>query len=128
MLSVPRDIAASMRASTADIRATLALLSSITLFAAAFLVLNATAMTVVERIRELGLLRAAGATRWQLVRVVETQALLLGPRARSCGVVLGLGARRARDGAGSGRPATSRSTGPASAGASSLPASRSASA
>jgi putative ABC transport system permease protein len=78
VLSSPRDIAASMRASTADIRATLALLSSITLFAAAFLVLNATAMTVVERIRELGLLRAAGATRWQLVRVVETQALLLG--------------------------------------------------
>ena len=64
----------------------MALLASITLFAAAFLVLNATSMTVVERIRELGLLRAAGATRGQLVRIVEVQALLLG----SAGSILGV--------------------------------------
>ena len=75
-----------MRASTADVRAMMALLASITLFAAAFLVLNATSMTVVERIRELGLLRAAGATRGQLVRIVEVQALLLG----SAGSLLGV--------------------------------------
>ena len=86
VLSMPGDIAASMRASTADIRALMALLASITLFAAAFLVLNATSMTVVERIRELGLLRAAGATRGQLVRIVEVQALLLG----SAGSILGV--------------------------------------
>lgn len=86
VLSVPGDVAASMRASTADIRAMMALLASITLFAAAFLVLNATSMTVVERIRELGLLRAGGATRGQLVRIVEVQALLLG----SAGSLLGV--------------------------------------
>ncbi len=91
VLSVPRDVAASMRASTADLRATLALLASITLFAAAFLVLNATAMTVVERIRELGLLRAAGASRGQIVRIVEIQALLLGTAGSLLGVVLGTG-------------------------------------
>jgi putative ABC transport system permease protein len=91
VLSVPRDVAASMRASTADLRATLALLAAITLFAASFLVLNATAMTVVERIRELGLLRAAGATRRQLVEVVELQALLLGVAGSVLGVALGGG-------------------------------------
>jgi putative ABC transport system permease protein len=91
VLSAPGDIAASMRASTADIRATLALLASITLFAAAFLVLNATSMTVVERIRELGLLRAAGASRGQLVRIVELQALLLGIAGSLVGLVLGGG-------------------------------------
>ena len=91
VLSVPRDIAASLRASTADIRATLALLATITLFAAAFLVLNATAMTVVERIRELGLLRAAGASRGQLVRIVELQALALGVAGSVLGLLLGGG-------------------------------------
>ena len=89
LLSMPADVAASMRASTADIRALMALLASITLFAAAFLVLNATSMTVVERIRELGLLRAAGATRGQLVRIVEVQALLLGSAGSLLGVVGG---------------------------------------
>lgn len=91
VLSVPRDVAASMRASTADLRATLALLASITLFAAAFLVLNATAMTVVERIRELGLLRAAGASRGQVIRIVEIQALLLGVAGSILGVAFGAG-------------------------------------
>jgi putative ABC transport system permease protein len=89
VLSVPGDVAASMRASTADIRALMALLASITLFAAAFLVLNATSMTVVERIRELGLLRAAGASRVQLVRIVEVQALLLGAAGSLLGVAGG---------------------------------------
>ncbi|HYO43858.1 MAG TPA: FtsX-like permease family protein [Candidatus Limnocylindrales bacterium] len=91
VLTAPQDIAASMRASTADIRATMALLASITLFAAAFLVLNATAMTVVERIRELGLLRAAGASRGQLVRIVELQALMLGIAGSLLGLALGGG-------------------------------------
>ncbi len=91
LLSVPRDVGASMRASTADLRATMALLASITLFAAAFLVLNATAMTVVERIRELGLLRAAGASRGQIVRIVELQALVLGVAGSLLGLGLGAG-------------------------------------
>ncbi len=91
VLSRPQDIAASMRASTGEVRGTLALLASIALFAAALLVLNATSMTVVERIRELGLLRAAGATRGQLVRVVELQALLLGVAGAVAGLVLGGG-------------------------------------
>ena len=63
LLTSPQDVAASLRASTADVRSTMALLAAISLFAAAFVILNTIAMTVIERVRELGLLRAAGATR-----------------------------------------------------------------
>jgi len=91
VLSVPRDIAATMRASTADVRGTMSLLASITLFAAAFLILNTLAMTVVERIRELALLRAAGASRGQVVEVVIVQALVLGFVGSLAGVALGAG-------------------------------------
>ena len=90
MLSAPRDMAASMRSSTADIRSTMALLAAITLFAAAFLILNTLAMTVVERIRELALLRAAGADRGQVVRVIFTQGLLLGFAGSAVGLVFGV--------------------------------------
>ena len=76
MLSTPADVAASLRASTADIRSTMALLAAISLFAAAFVILNTLAMTVAERVRELGLLRAAGARRAQIVEVVVAQALI----------------------------------------------------
>ena len=89
VLAVPRDIAASMRASTADIRSTMALLAAITLFAAAFLILNTLAMTVVERIRELALLRAAGAGRGQVVRVIFAQGLALGIGGSVMGLVFG---------------------------------------
>ena len=89
VLSAPSDIGASMRAATADLRATMALMVAIALFAAAFLILNTLAMTVVERIRELALLRAAGAGRGQVVRVVTTQALILGFAGSAAGLVLG---------------------------------------
>ncbi len=89
VLSRPQDIASSLRASTLDIRSTMALLAAITLFAAAILILNTMAMTVVERIRELGLLRAAGAQRSQIVRVVVTQALVLGVAGSGVGIVVG---------------------------------------
>lgn len=91
VLSSPKDVATSLRASTADVRSTMALLAAITLFAAAFLILNTLAMTVVERIRELGLLRAAGAGRAQVVRFVVAQALALGTAGSLLGLVLGAG-------------------------------------
>ena len=90
VLSVPRDVATQLRSSTADVRSTMALLAAITLFAAAILILNTMAMTVVERVRELGLLRAAGATRGQVVRVVATQSLVLGFSGSVGGIVLGV--------------------------------------
>ena len=90
VLSAPRDITATLRASTADVRSTMALLAAISLFAAAFVILNTLAMTVTERVRELGLLRAAGASRGQIVRVVVAQALFLGLLGSALGLAGGV--------------------------------------
>ena len=46
-------------------------------------------MTVAERVRELGLLRAAGATRRQLVSFVVVQAVVLGLLGAMVGLVAG---------------------------------------
>ena len=53
-------------------------------------------MTVVERIRELGLLRAAGATRGQLTSFILVQAVVIGlarldPRASASASLLAIG-------------------------------------
>ena len=87
VLSTPRDIAASLRSSTSDFQATTALVAAIALFAGAFLIFNTLSMTVVEQVREVGLLRAAGATRRQVTRFMLSQALVVGV----LGSVLGLG-------------------------------------
>ena len=78
VLSSPRDLAAALRASTTDFQATTALIAAIALFAGAFLIFNTLSMTVTERIREVGLLRAAGARRGQVMSFMLTQALVLG--------------------------------------------------
>ncbi len=56
----------------------------------AFLVGNTLAMTVGERTRELGLLRAAGTTSRQVLGLVLRQALALGVAGSALGLVLGL--------------------------------------
>lgn len=89
VLSSPRDLAASMRASTGDFAATTALIGAVGLFVGAFLIFNALSMTVVERVRELGLLRAAGASRGQLTRFILLQALVIGALGSLLGVALG---------------------------------------
>ncbi len=89
VLSSPADLGAAMRASTGDFAATTALIAAIALFAGAFLIFNTLSMTVVERVRELGLLRAAGATRGQLTSFILVQALAMGAAGAVVGVVLG---------------------------------------
>lgn len=89
VLSSPADLAASLRSSTADFQATTALIAAIALFTGAFLIFNTLSMTLVERARELGLLRAAGATRGQITRYVLRQAFLLGVVGSVLGVLLG---------------------------------------
>ncbi len=61
--------------------------SAIALFVGAFLIYNTFTMTVVERTREIGMLRALGMTRRQIASLVLTEAMLLG----LLGSVLGLG-------------------------------------
>lgn len=89
-LSTPRDVGAAMRASTGDFAATTALIAAVALFAGAFLIFNTLSMTVVERVRELGLLRAAGATRVQLMSFILVQAVVIGVVGSLAGVGLGV--------------------------------------
>lgn len=89
VLSSPRDLGASMRASTGDFAATTALIGAIALFTGAFLIFNSLSMTVVERVRELGLLRAAGASRGQLNSFILVQATAIGVAGSLLGVALG---------------------------------------
>lgn len=91
VLSAPRDLGAGLRASTGDFAATTALIGAVALFAGAFLIFNTLSMTVVERIRELGLLRAAGMTRNQLTAFILAQAAVIGAVGAGLGVVLGVG-------------------------------------
>jgi len=61
------------------------------LFVGAFLVFNALSMTVLERTRELGVLRALGATRPAVSRAVLAEALILGLVGSAFGLPLGYG-------------------------------------
>ena len=61
------------------------------LFVGAFLVFNALSMTVLERTRELGMLRALGATRAMISRSVVFEAIILGLVGSVLGLLLGYG-------------------------------------
>jgi putative ABC transport system permease protein len=89
VLASPGDLARTLRASSASFQGTAALVAAIVLFVGAFLIVNTLSMTVGERAREVGLLRAAGATRSQLSRFVFSGALLLGVVGAALGTLLG---------------------------------------
>ena len=91
LLSRESDIAASLRDEMADFRSALLLVAAVVLFAGAFLIFNTLSMTVSERWREWGLLRAAGTTRSQIMSLVLLQALALGIGGSVAGVVAGVG-------------------------------------
>jgi putative ABC transport system permease protein len=91
VLTGPADLAASLHASTGAFQALTSLLAAVALFVGAFLIFNTLSMTVSERVREVGLLRAAGATRRQVAGIVLAQALVLGIVGSAAGIVVGLG-------------------------------------
>ena len=91
VLSDRADLAASLRGSTVGFQALTALIAAVTLFGGAFLIFNTLSMTLSERVREIGLLRAAGTTRGQVHRLVLVQALILAIVGSLLGLVLGFG-------------------------------------
>ncbi|MEA2931724.1 MAG: putative transport system permease protein [Actinomycetota bacterium] len=70
----------------------LLLFAAVALLVGAFIIFNTFSILVAQRTRELGLLRAVGASRWQLIGSVLAEALLVGVVASAAGIVLGLGA------------------------------------
>ncbi len=91
VLSDRADLTASLRASTSGFQAMTALIAAVTLFGGAFLIFNTLSMTLSERVREIGLLRAAGTSRGQVHRLVFLQAMLLGVAGSIIGLLLGIG-------------------------------------
>jgi len=64
--------------------------SAISLFVGAFLIYNAFSMTVVERTREIGMLRTVGMTQRQVMVQILTEASLLGVAGSAVGVGTGI--------------------------------------
>jgi putative ABC transport system permease protein len=89
VVSTPADLAATLEASTGEFAATTALIAAVALFAGAFLIFNTLSMTVIERVRELGLLRAAGATRGQITAYILLQATVIGVVGAALGILVG---------------------------------------
>ena len=89
-LSTPDDLAAALEAATAEIRAAIALVAAVALFGGAFLIFNTLSMTVAERARDVGLLRAAGMTRRQVTLMVLISAAYLGVAGVAFGVLTGI--------------------------------------
>jgi len=65
--------------------------SGIALFVGGFLILNNFNMTVLQRMREIGMLRTLGASQRMIARTVLTEALLVGAVGTVFGLALGLG-------------------------------------
>ncbi len=68
----------------------LSFFSKIALFVGAFLVYNTFSMSVVERSREIGMLRAIGVRRWGVMRIVLAEALILAGVGSALGLGLGM--------------------------------------
>jgi putative ABC transport system permease protein len=65
--------------------------SGVALFVGGFLILNSFNMTVLQRMREIGMLRTLGASRRLITRTILTEALIIGALGSVLGLGLGIG-------------------------------------
>ena len=72
----------------------LSMFSVIAVFVGAFLIYNAFSMTIVERTREIGMLRTIGMTRDQIMRQILLEAVVLGVLGSGLGLGGGIGLAR----------------------------------
>jgi putative ABC transport system permease protein len=91
LLLTEADLAGSLRSQTSDFRGALLLVAAVVLFAGAFLIFNTLSMSVAENTHEVGLLRAAGTTRGQVMNLILIQAFVIGLLGSVIGVVAGFG-------------------------------------
>ncbi len=90
-ITTPAELVTALEAATGEIRAAIALVAAVALFGGAFLIFNTLSMTVAERARDVGLLRAAGMTRRQVVLMVLVTAIHLGVAGVLLGLIAGVG-------------------------------------
>ena len=64
---------------------------AVAVFASLFGIVNTLTMSVIERTREIGVLRALGATRWQVRRSIADESLVIGLIGALLGIVVGTG-------------------------------------
>jgi len=63
----------------------------VAIFASLFGIVNTLTMSVIERTREIGVLRALGASRWQVRRSIADESLVIGLIGALLGIVVGAG-------------------------------------
>ncbi|MHB1468333.1 MAG: ABC transporter permease [Solirubrobacteraceae bacterium] len=80
------------------LRTFLLIFAYVALVVGAFIIFNTFSITVAQRTREFGLLRTLGASRWQVMRSVVLEGLLLGVLGAVAGLFIGLGLAPALDG------------------------------
>ncbi len=66
-------------------------LVGVAIFVSLFGVINTLAMSVIERTREIGVLRALGSTRWQIRRTIAAESLVIALIGAAMGIVIGAG-------------------------------------
>ncbi|MFE5585469.1 ABC transporter permease [Kitasatospora sp. NPDC056531] len=89
--SLARDQTLAARNQVASLRSTLLSFAAVALFVSCFLIRNTFSMLVTQRTRETGLLRAVGASRRQVTRLVLAEASLVGILASLVGTAAGIG-------------------------------------
>lgn len=72
------------------LRDVLLVFAGISLFVGAFIIFNSFSITIAQRTRQVGLLRAVGASRSSIIREVVLEALLIGVAASVVGVLFGI--------------------------------------
>jgi len=89
VVDYPAAIGQSIADALSGFNAAMSMFSVIALLVGAMLIYNTFAMTVVERTREIGMLRALGTSKGQLLRLVLSEALFLGLGGIALGLVGG---------------------------------------
>jgi putative ABC transport system permease protein len=90
-VQTPGEVSDELNEQLAGLNIVLYFFSGVALFVGGFLILNSFNMTVLQRMRELGMLRTLGASRGMATMSVLVEALLLGVIGTALGLALGLG-------------------------------------
>jgi putative ABC transport system permease protein len=90
-VQTPQGAANQIKDQLAALNVVLYFFSGIALFVGGFLILNSFNMTVLQRMREIGMLRTLGASRSMVARTILTEALAVGLTGTVVGLGIGIG-------------------------------------